>query len=130
MMLRGSRLTHHQVLDFSSVPGRICLLAPGNVRELENVLEAAFYLGGSHIQPTDLPDAIGARHGDARHGDARHAANRQSDLSTPASASESSTTARELHATPTTVREAMAQAERQLIEDALRAAEGNRTRAA
>ncbi|TCJ27831.1 translation elongation factor Ts [Halomonas sp. GDM18] len=26
-MLRGSRLTHHQVLDFSSVPGRICLLA-------------------------------------------------------------------------------------------------------
>lgn len=103
---------------------------PGNVRELENVLEAAFYLGGSHIQPTDLPDAIGARHGDARRGDARHAATHQSDLSTPASASESSTTARELHATPATLRESMAQAERQLIEDALRAAEGNRTRAA
>ncbi|MBR9799431.1 MAG: hypothetical protein GYB48_12905, partial [Gammaproteobacteria bacterium] len=95
-----------------------------------NVLEAAFYLGGSHIQPTDLPDAIGARHGDARHGDARHAATHQSDLSTPASAPESSTSARELHTTPATLREAMAQAERQLIEDALRAAEGNRTRAA
>lgn len=31
---------------------------PGNIRELENVLEAAFYLGGSHLDAEDLPEPL------------------------------------------------------------------------